>query len=263
MQVTVTDFKQVSPAASQPVAPNGRIGLVALATDLNSESDLRQLTPPGVEIFTTRVENANPTTLDNLRAMAPDISRAARCLLPGQRIDVLIYGCTSGSIAIGEAEIVRLLQAGRGPLPCTTPVTAAVSALQMFAARRLSILTPYTDAVNRAVVDFFQTRGFEVLNIVGFGIDNDDDMTAVTPDAIYQAALEACRADADALFISCTALRSAVIAASVEAQLGKPVITSNQAILWHALELIGKPYQVSGYGSLFAHTLVNPAHGQP
>ena len=249
-------FEQVLHGGLETIAPNGRIGLVALATDLNSESDLRRMAPQGVDFFTTRVANTNPTTIENLRRMAPGISCAAQCLLPGDRIDVLVYGCTSGTVAIGEAEVVRLLQAGRGSMPCTTPVTAAVKALQAFSVRRLSILTPYIGSVNREVGRFFSSRGFDVLNIVGFGIENDNDMTAVTPAAVLRAAINACRDEADALFISCTALRAAEIVAGAEAQIGKPVITSNQAILWHALELIGKPYQVNGFGNLFERSLL-------
>lgn len=250
-----THFEQLAPAAFETVAPNGRIGLVALATDLNSESDLRQMLPPGVDLYTNRVRNANPVTPANLHAMAPDISRAAQDLLPGDCIDVLVYGCTSGTAVIGETQVIRLLQAGRGQLPCTTPITAAGQALQTCSVQRLSILTPYTHTVNQAVAACFQARGFKIINIAGFGIENDKQMTAISADSIYQGALQTCHAQADALFISCTALRAAAVAARIETRLAKPVITSNQAIIWHTLELIGKPYQIKGFGQLFEHRL--------
>ena len=253
--MTKIRFEPISAVTFDDIAPNGRIGLVALATDLNSETDLRQMLPPGVDLFTNRVRNANPTTIENLRAMAPDISRAAQDLLPGDRIDALVYGCTSGTVAIGEVEVIRLLQTGRGSLPCTTPITAAVQALRALSVQHLSILTPYTDAVNKAVAECFQERGFAILNVTGFGIDNDNDMTAVSADSIYQGALQACRKRADALFISCTALRSAALVARLEDKLGKPVVTSNQAIMWHILELMGKPYQIDGFGQVFQYSL--------
>ena len=84
------------------IAPAGRIGQVLLATDYNSETDLRRMMPQGVDLFTNRVMNANPLTIENLRAMSGDITRAARGLLPGLGVDVIIYGCTSGTVAIGE-----------------------------------------------------------------------------------------------------------------------------------------------------------------
>ena len=126
----------------EPVGARGRIGLLALATDVNSEQDLRRMAPQGVEIFTNRITNANPVTLDNLRAMAGDVTRAARGILPGNRLDVLAYGCTSGTVAIGVAEVARLIRVARPGLPCTDPISAARAAFASFGARRLSLLTP-------------------------------------------------------------------------------------------------------------------------
>ena len=237
----------------ETIAPNGRIGLVALATDLNTEADLRRMAPGGVEIFTNRVHNRNPTTVENLMAMAPDITRAAGGILPGVSLDVLIYACTSGTAVIGESEVIKLLQTGRGDLPCTNPVTAAMAALASLEARKISILTPYIEPVNRELGEFFRGRGIEVINIYGFGIESDTDMTGVSHDSIFDAAVTACHKDADLLFISCTALRSAQVIQKIETKLGKPVITSNQTSIWHALKLLKRPFEVSGFGCLFEH----------
>lgn len=248
--------------ALEKVGGRGRIGLVALATDVNSESDLRRMAPEGVEIFTNRVANENPVTAKNLRAMAPDITRAAAGILPGDDLDVLVYSCTSGTAVIGEEEVTRLLQAGRrgdgksasasGALPCTNPITAVLQALRAFSARRISVLTPYTEAVNRELVEALGARGVEVLNVHGFGIASDADMGCVSHNSIVEAARGACRAEADLLFISCTALRAAEVIAQVEGAIGKPAICSNQAMMWHALKLLRRPFQVSGFGELFA-----------
>ena len=247
-----TRYEQHPPSgAPSIIGANGRIGLVALGTDVNSESDLRRMAPDGVEIFTNRVHNRNPTTVENLKAMAPDIARAAGGILPGNDIDVLIYACTSGTAVIGESEVIKLLRAGRGDLACTTPVTAAMAALNSFSARRISILTPYIEPVNRELVGFFHGRGIEVLNIYGFGIENDDQMTDVSHDSIFDAAVQACHPDADLLFISCTALRAAQVIHKIEAKINKPVISSNQALIWHALKLLQRPFQVAGFGRLF------------
>ncbi len=250
-----TDYQQHPPSgAPEQIGPKGRIGLVALGTDLNSEADLRRMAPDGVEIFTNRVHNRNPTTVENLLAMAPDITRAAGGILPGTSLDLLIYACTSGTAVIGEAKVTGLLRAchpDRSELPCTTPVTAALAALACFEARRISILTPYIEPVNRELAEFFRGRGVEVINVHGFGIADDTDMTGVTHDSIYDAAIQACRKDADLLFISCTALRSAQVVQKIETKINKPVITSNQAIIWHALKLLQHPFDVPGFGCLF------------
>ncbi|OMH27143.1 aspartate/glutamate racemase family protein [Motiliproteus sp. MSK22-1] len=232
------------------LAPAGRIGVVALATDFNIEQDLRRMLPGDTQIFTSRVRNYNPLTIENLRSMAPGISAAADTILPGTQLDAIIYGCTSGTVAIGSERIAELIHQSCPGVPVTNPVTAAVAAFRQLGARRISILTPYTEQVNCEVAELFQRHGFEVLNIAGFGFEDDTAMTFISPVDIVNAAKNVCDAQADLLFVSCTALRASVVLDEIEAQLGKPVVSSNQALTWHSLQLLGYPAPVSGYGSL-------------
>lgn len=237
------------------VGPDGRIGLIALATDLNSEAELRRMAPPGVELFTNRVRNVNPVTVPNLRAMAPDIGRAASGILPGFRLDALIFGCTTGTAAIGEAEVDRLIRAARPGLPVTNPIRALEAACRSLGVRRVSVLTPYIQAVNDALAGDLVRRGLDVVDITGFGLDSDEAMTGVPGDAILDAALEITAPDAEALFISCTALRVAHLIEPLEERLGRPVVASNQALLWHALRLIGNDRPLTGFGRLMTRPL--------
>lgn len=241
----------------EDIAPDGRIGLIALATDYNSETDLRRMLPSGVDLFTNRVLNANPLTIENLRATTGDITRAAAGILPGRGVDAMIYGCTSGTAAIGEEELSRLIHAAHPAIPCTNPIAAASAALKALDARRLSVLTPYTDAVNAPVAGDFRQRGFDILNIEGFGLTDDTEMTEIPLDAIAEAAPQVLRPEADALFISCTALRAAAIADELERRLDIPVVTSNQALVWHALRLLGNTAPVDGFGRLFRRPLAD------
>jgi maleate isomerase len=236
----------------EPVGAQGRIGLLALATDLNSEAELRRMTPPGVEIFTNRIANANPVTINNLRAMAGDITRAARGILPDNRLDVMVYGCTSGTVAIGVDEIERLIGAARPGIPWTNPITATLAAIRALRARRISVLTPYTAPVNQAIADHLCAQGLEVVNIAGFELEQDDDMTAVPPRSILAAGMEVCDPSAQLLFVSCTALRVVGVLDALERRLGKPVVASNQAMLWHALRLIGYRDPIEDFGRLMA-----------
>lgn len=232
------------------LAPDGRIGVIALATDFNIETDMRRILPAGVEMFTNRVRNVNPLTIDNLRTQMPKLSDAADAILPGTPLDVVIYACTSGTVAIGSYRVTELIHASRPGATVTNPVDAAVAACHQLNARRLSILTPYTEGVNRDMARVFGERGFEINNIAGFGFEDDTAMTFITPQDIEEAAIETCDPSADVLFISCTALRSAEVIQSIEQRLGKPVITSNQVLAWHSLTLMGYPMPVEGYGTL-------------
>lgn len=236
----------------EDIAPGGRIGVVALATDYNIETDLRHILPGGVDMFTNRVLNQNPLTLENLQAMAKDITRAAGGILPGLGVNVMIYGCTSGTAAIGADEIERLIQVAQPGVPCTNPVAAASAALKALGAKKISMLTPYPKAVNEAVETCFSDLGFEILNIDGFGLEDDIEMTGIPQSAMIEAGQQICDDEADALFISCTALRSAGIVEELEQKLSKPVVTSNQALAWHCLKLLENPAQISGFGTLFS-----------
>ena len=234
------------------VAPAGRIGLIALATDFNSEQDLRRMYPDGVEVFTNRVLNANPVTMQNLRNMAGDISRAAGGILPGFSLDAMIYACTSGTVANGAEKIEQLVQQSCPGVPVTNPVTAALAAFAHFDAKRISILTPYTEEVNLEMASYFEDHGIEVLNIAGLDYESDIEMTGIPPRDIADAAIGVCDDSADLLFISCTAIRSSMVIEQIEKRLGKPVVSSNQALVWHSLKLLNSDAAVTGYGSLFA-----------
>lgn len=233
------------------VAPAGRIGLIALATDFNSEQDLRRMYPEGVELFTNRVLNANPVTMQNLRNMAGDISRAAGGILPGFRLDAMIYGCTSGTVANGVEKIQQLVQENCPGVPVTNPLSAALAAFADIATRRISVLTPYIEDVNLEMAAWFENHGIEVVNIAGFGYESDIDMTGIPPQEIADAASRVCDDNADLLFISCTAIRASLVIEQIEQTIGKPVVTSNQALAWHSLKLVGCKQAVTGYGSLF------------
>ncbi|MBX2833006.1 MAG: aspartate/glutamate racemase family protein [Rhodospirillales bacterium] len=250
---TVTPEPVDLPYIPDPVGPAGKIGLITLATDFNSEDDLRGILPGDVRLFTTRIENANPVTVENLRAMAADLPRAARTLLPGYGVDVVIFGCTSGTVVTGSDKIAALINQGMPGVRVTNPLLASTLALHAVGAQKIAIVTPYLADVSQSVADGFTQQGFEVTRLMGFGLDSDLSMTAIPPKTLLEAAINADSKDADAIFISCTAIRSAEIAAKAEKQLGKPVITSNQALIWHALSLINYDKPVKGFGCLFDH----------
>ncbi|HAI32712.1 MULTISPECIES: Asp/Glu racemase [Thalassospira] len=235
----------------EPVGPAGRVGLITLATDFNSEDDLRAILPDDLRLFTTRIENANPVTVENLQAMAKDLPRAAKTLLPGYGVDVAIFGCTSGTAVTGSDKIAALINQGMPGTKVTNPLLASELALRAVGAQKIAILTPYLPDVTQSVADGFADKGFDVTRVMGFGLDNDFDMTALPPKAILEGALKVNTPDADAVFISCTAIRSAEIIAEAERLLEKPVITSNQALVWHALNLIEYKKPITGFGTLF------------
>ncbi len=257
MMMKLTTVKHKQPL--EYLAPAGRIGVISLATDFNIKTDLQRIYPDDVAFFTSRVKNVNPLTIENLRTMAPGISTTADTILPGVELDAIIYACTSGTIAIGVGRVAELINEVRPGVPVTNPVTAALSAFECFGAKKISILTPYTEAVNQEVAQFFTSQGYEVLSIAGFGFEDDTAMTYITPQDITDAAIASCDPRAELLFISCTALRASLVLDKIEQHLGIPVVSSNQALAWHSLQLLNYPSAVDGFGSLLREYLITDA----
>ena len=110
--------------------------------------------------------------------------------------------------------------------------------------------TPYLDEVNVREADYMARAGFEIVNIKGLGLEKDSDMIRVRPDVISDFAKSVDAKEADAVFISCGALRSIDIIDRLERELAKPVICSNQAMMWDMLRLAGIDDRIDGYGSL-------------
>ena len=115
---------------------------------------------------------------------------------------------------------------------------------------RIAVLTPYIDEVNAMIARHIEDHGLEIAGFTSFHMADDVQMAGLPPEAIYQAALEADRPGAEALFISCTAIRACDVVERLERTLGKPVVTSIQAMFWRSLEYAGYSGPVAGYGRL-------------
>ncbi len=228
-----------------------RIGLIVLSNDYTVERDFMNMRPSDeVAVFASRIANTADCTVSALQAMAPRITAAAQLLVPDGRLDAIAYACTSGTVVIGYETVRDRIHAARPAVPCVTPMTASLAALDRFGARKLAVLTPYIDDVNEMIADHLTQKGNEIASFSSFRIEDNEEMAALTGAAIFRAALKADRSDADALFISCTAIRAVDVVEQIEQELGKPVVTANQAMFWQALRATGCNAQVQGYGKL-------------
>ncbi|MEF2550962.1 ectoine utilization protein EutA [Aurantimonas sp. A2-1-M11] len=213
-----------------------RVGLILLATDQSTEADFcRMVASDRINVFGTRIEFANPTTTDNLRAMKPRLAAAASLLLPGEDFDVICFSCTSGSVLIGDAEIAAAIHASKPGAAVVTPPAAAAMALRALNAQKISVLTPYVVPVGELMADYFLEAGFTLENFTCLEIEDDGDMARMSRASLVEAAVAATAPSAEALFISCTALRSAAAVPEIEARIGRPVVTSNLATVWACL----------------------------
>jgi maleate isomerase len=230
-----------------------RIGLIVLATDQTIEYEFRRmLTLPGVALYESRLANAPTITPETLQAMERDIPKATALLLPDLPLDVVAYACTSGAMVIGDDKVRTGIWQVRPGIAWTTPMAAAFTAFKAFAARRICLIAPYVDEINRAMRHAIQEAGFEVPVMGSWNLADDNTVARITPSTIRQAVLELGRSKAvDMVFVACTSLRVADAVEALEQELGKPVTSSNHALAWHCLRLAGYDDPMHGFGSLF------------
>jgi len=217
-----------------------RVGLIILATDHTTEVDFqRMVASERIGVYATRIPYANPVTPENLRAMQPSLTAGAALILPDEPLDAVMYSCTSASVVIGDAEVEAAVRAAKPGAAVVTPTAAAVAGLKALDARRISVLTPYTLETSRPMANYFLGLGFDIARFTCLGLTDDREMARISPAEIVAFAREAMAPDSDALFISCTAVRAAGVAAEIETAIGKPVVSSNLATAWACLRLCG------------------------
>ena len=231
---------------------NPRVGLIALATDFMIERDfINIIKDKQIDFFVNRIECYNPLTKENLIRMSDKVTEVANNILPNENIDCIVYGCTSGTIAAGYDSIEKKVKAAKPNAKLTTPSSAAIKALRKFNVKRLSIFTPYSKILNDEVVEYFSKEGFEITSNNYLDIAADYDIGKVDQKFLYNILSKIDLRDADALFVSCTALPVLNIIDDLEKKLNKPVLSSNQILIWDSLESIGKNNDVTGFGKLF------------
>ncbi len=229
-----------------------KIGYVLLATEQTIQDDVMKLRPDGVGIHFSRAAIPDYICNATLAAQADLLADCASTLLPDGSLDVVCYACTSGSLVIGEQRVFEELGKGAPNAATTSIITGVIRALKTVKAKRIVVATPYLDEINQSEVAYLEQAGFEVLSIAGLNLEKDSDMVRVTPDYIAEFALSIDQADADAIFISCGALRTLDVVGKIEIRSSKPVIASNQAMIWDTLRLAGIDDKFEGYGRLLS-----------
>ena len=231
---------------------NPRIGLIALATDFRIEKDfINVIKDQDIDFFVNRIHCYAPLTSENLIKMSNTVTEISEDILPNEKIDCVVYGCTSGTIAAGYETIKKKINLAKPEAKVTTPSTAAINALKKMNIKNVAIFTPYSKALNDDVVKYFENQNFKITSNAYFDITNDLDIGKVDEDYLYKTLIEMDLGNADCLFISCTALPALSIIEKLEKKLNKVVLSSNQVLIWDTLQSIGKKSSIDGFGKLF------------
>ena len=241
--------KYIAPKFKKKVIP--KVGLLALSTDLTIESDFQTICQKlPLDLFVNQIHNENPLTKENLLKMHEQIESVTEKILPGQKINTVAYGCTSGTIAIGEDKVKEKVQLAKPDCYVTTPITSAIKAFKKMNLKKIALFTPYPESVNKTILEYFNKKNINIVSFGTFNIDLDEDIASVDPKHLLETLIKLDINDADALFVSCTALPALEILDQVEKKINKIVLSSNQTLIWDTLRSIGYKSPVEGYGKL-------------
>ena len=230
--------------------PQARVGLIIPSSNRNVEQEMVPAYPAEVKAHVTRLRMTGPhhTTLAKL---LPRIQEAAGALADA-KCDVVAFHCTGTAMQegpSGEAAIRDALRAGAHER-ITTTASAVVHALHALEARKIVLVTPYDQQTTDDEVAFLQAAGFDVLSALASDRGGSDG-TCYTPSAFWFDTVRAQHnPEADVYFLSCANVTCFAEIARLEAALGRPVITSNQVVVWETLALTGTGAVAAGLGQL-------------
>lgn len=233
-----------------------RFGVLVPFTNTNLEPDMTLLRPDGVSMHFARMGGYDQDKVPDADQMhglgAADLDESLH-LLQGVRPDVILYGCTSATLTHGpvfDRGLSERIKATSGA-QTVTAAGALVQALTTLGVGRIGFASPYVPAINDMAVEFLAQMGVETL--IRSEVDSDLDnygQGELDPQAVFDLGLAANHPEADTIVLSCTDMRSVEIIAHLEQAVGKPVITSNQAMAFRAMQLAGIGEALPGFGQL-------------
>lgn len=239
-----------------PSRGRARIGVLVPFTNTNLEPDMALLAPPGVAVYTARMggydEDEIPDETQMQALGASDLDEPLT-LLSGAKPDVVLYGCTSATLSHGPAfdrDLAARIKQQSGA-HTVTAAGALVHALNSLGATTIAFASPYVAPINDLAIAFLADMGIEVISRADMDTAlSNEGQGALTPDDVMALALRADHPDADALVLSCTDMRSVECIADIEDHIKKPVVTSNQAMVFQAMEALGIAAPIPGFGRL-------------
>lgn len=245
-----------------------RLGVLVPHAAIGTESELGAMTPDGVSIHAARVPLGvmragglmdQTIAIDPVRAFAdPPLVDDAAELLAAAPLHAIGFAFTSSSYVRGAADDEALrqrLEARTRGIPVAVTSTSAVLALRAVGAERVALVDPpwFSAELTALGADYFRTHRFEVVQAAAAGLPSDQ--RAINPGQLFEWVRDNVPPEADAVYIGGNGLRAVGVIQALEEDLGLPVLTANQVLLWHLLRLAGTRGAVTNYGRLFQYPL--------
>lgn len=244
------------PAPMIDYATRARLGVLVPSGNIVAEPELRAMLPRDVGMFVTRLPLTGSSETELLAML--DTLEAGTALLADAAPDAIAFHCTAVStFAPQMAGDIRARMGRATSIPALATADAILAALAALRVRRVLLVTPYIQDVHDREIAWLTATGFTVTGGGCMGVATNAEMARIPPAEIaarVRAAAQA--ASADACFISCTAIPSAGPIETLEAELGIPVLTSNQTLAWYAQGFLGVAAAPCGFGRLFGTAAV-------
>ncbi len=227
----ITDKDRLVPELREPRA---RIGLIIPSVNRMTEPQFNHYAPEGLGILVARGRVAGQYSR-SVAELSDEIARAAGTLADAGP-DLIIFHCTSTSMkegAGGEARIIDLIRRTTG-IEALSTSSLVKDALRALGLKKLVLLSPYMS--NADIIRYLAAAGIAVVKDVALRCKTAADFETVTPQRWLELALENDTPEADGVFLSCTNTTQIEAVAAIEQKLGKPVVNSNQAVLWGCLK---------------------------
>lgn len=248
--------KNIGVDPSMPTIGGSRVRLGVVIPSVNTvvEPLFNAICPPGVAVHASRMWIDESLTHDAIIAMDRTEGFAAVKSVASCRPHAVGYCCTISSVVQGidyDLELQREIAALTG-VPAVTAAQSVVHAAKVLDVRRIAIASPYSEEFDSLEKTFFESAGLEVVGTAFLGIEAAFDLASPTSDDIYALAKRAYRSDAQAIVIPCLNLWSQTVVQRLEADLGVPVLTSTQSMIWRLLRISGVEDRFQGLGRLMA-----------
>lgn len=239
----------MTPALTVNYGTRARLGVLFPSGNTAVEPQFEAMRPRGVSCHFGRLALTGSSERQ-LLGMSEGVEGAAQ-LLKDAGVKLIAFHCTAVSTwdSALEASILRRIEESTG-LPAVATSQALVAALHALDARRLAMLSPYNQAIALREQSFLERAGFDVVANDYLGVDTPDEMIAVEPSTWLEMAAGLSDRGADVTLVSCTAIRALEIVEAAEQATGKPLITSNSAMFWHAMRALGIDDDLPGIGAL-------------
>jgi maleate cis-trans isomerase len=214
--------------------PRARIGLIIPSVNRMTEPQFNYYAPEGLGVYVARGRVAGQPG-KTVAELTDEIAHAAGTLADAGP-DLIVFHCTNTSMkegADGEGRIIRLIEKTTGIKALSTS-SLVNDALQALGMKKLVVLSPYMS--NAPIIAYLEAAGFTVVKDVALKCKEAADFEAVTPQQWLDLARANDTPEADGIFLSCTNTTQIEAVAAIEQALGKPVVNSNQAVIWGCLK---------------------------